>query len=476
MSERFTELGKTGLHESRGRIFQDFLRELRFIGTDKGGFGVYEEMRLNSPVITALLNAINQSVLSVDWMFTSEEGEDDPRLELLRDSEMNMTHTLKSHIEEALTMLPFGYSLFEIVYERVDSRILWGKIAFRGQDTIQEWKIDEHGGIQGVTQRTTNSFSTSGTPTVDIPIEKMVLYRVNVERNNPEGRSILRGARIPYYYATHLQEIEAIGIERDLTGLPMITPPENADMSSGSTDRSEAEQIVRRVRNDEQAGVVLPSGEWTFELLSSPGSKQIDTGAVISRHEKRILMSALAQFLVLGMDQIGALSLSEDQTDFFNMAVNTTADIIANTFTKHVVPKLMAFNGFNAEGLKVQNTIAGDTNALDWFTALEKAGDRITWTSEDEVVARDIQGLPEKSVEELEELREAEAERAAEMLQRIGGAQQNNNEEEDEFGATSHPTDKERDAQEAGWFSKLMGSFRKTRKRLKKESEEFFDN
>ena len=453
------EIGLTGLKEFHGRIFQDFMRELQFTGTDKGGYGVYEEMRLNSPVITALLNAITQAILSVDWMFASDDGEEDPRLDLLNDSENSMSHGLKHHFAEALTMLPFGYSLFEIVYQRVGGRVLWRKFAFRGQDTISQWDIDEHGGIDGVKQLTSKG------QTATIPIKKLLLYRVNVERNNPEGRSILRGARIPYYYATHLQEIEAIGIERDLTGLPVLIYPEGADTSSGSDDRAEAEQIVRRVRNDEQAGITLPQG-WEFRLEGSPGSKQIDVGGVISRYEKRILMSALAQFLVLGMDQIGALSLSEDQTDFFNMSVNATTDIISDTFTKHAIPRLMKMNGMDAEGLSLQHTPAGDINMTEWFDAMEAAGERITWTAEDEVVARSIAGLPEKTVEELKELMEAEEEKRMSMMEQLSQPGQ-----QDDMGATEFPTDGQRTHRERKWRKSLRDFFNGERRRLLKASK-----
>ena len=93
------EIGLTGLNEQSGIIQQDFLRQLRI--TSRGpGYKMYEEMRLNSPVVGGLLLAIEQSIRSVDWNFSSEDGPEDPRLDLLNRSLDNMRFSLNDHITE----------------------------------------------------------------------------------------------------------------------------------------------------------------------------------------------------------------------------------------------------------------------------------------------------------------------------------------------------------------------------------------
>ena len=279
------ELGTTGLEAWQGRIHQEFLTELR--GT--AGYKKYNEMRLNSAVIGALLLAIEQAIRGIGWNFTSEEGEEDERIELLNAARDNMSFSWNDHVIEALTMLPFGFSLFEIIYERgEDGRILWKKLAPRSQATVLNWLIEPDGGIQGFVQQSPPRY----TP-VTIPIEKLILYRTRVEMNNPEGRSILRTAYISYYFWKNLSEIEAIGLERYLAGLPVIKLPAGADpteSTSDNTDYGRAHKIVRNIRQDSQAGVVLPDG-WELELMASGGSPP-DTDTVINRYETRILMAA----------------------------------------------------------------------------------------------------------------------------------------------------------------------------------------
>jgi len=181
------EKGRTGLSEWSGQIQEDFLKELHGIK----GYKKYNEMRLNSPVIGGMLLAIEQAIRGVDWDVTSEV-EDDPRVELVNEALDNMSTGFADHITEALTMLPFGYSVFEIVYERVGANVLWRKFATRAQDTVYQWLFDKAGGLEGIVQ----VVQTRAFDPVTLPIEKLLVYRTRVEKGNPEGRSILRTAYI----------------------------------------------------------------------------------------------------------------------------------------------------------------------------------------------------------------------------------------------------------------------------------------
>jgi hypothetical protein len=412
----YQELGSTGLSQFSGQINEDFLREMR----GKEGYKRFQEMRKNSPIIKALLLANELSIRKISWEFASDDGEEDPRVELLNAARDNMSTSWNDFITEVLTMLPFGFSLFEVCYERKDSAVLWRKFAPRGQDTIYRWNFDDTGGLAGVTQQAAPTFRI-----VELPIEKLLLFRTRVERGNPEGESVLRGAWIPYYYAKHIQQVEAIGIERDLAGLPVINLPQGADTSETTTsDAGKAEQMVRNIRNDEQAGAVIPFG-WELSLLSTGGSRQFDTDKIVRRYESRMLMSALAQFIMLGQDGVGSLALSKDMSDFFTMAVNAVADIIAETFTKFAIPRLLMLNGYDAEGVCLEHTPAGDvdTNAIADF--LQKVGGYITWDANDELWLRQLIGLPERDVEELQATRDeadaAKAEASRAFADRVAG-------------------------------------------------------
>ena len=460
----YTEQGFTGLSEFSGIIQADFLREWR----GKEAYKRANEMRLNSPVVSAMLYSIEQSVRVCSWSFTSDNGQDDPRLEICQRSWREMKGGPNNHISEALTMLPFGFALFEQVYKRDGGLTLIDKLAVRGQDTVWRWLLSPNGDILGFEQVTESG------QRAPLMSDKLLHYRIRVERNNPEGRSILRTAWIPYYFQKHIQQIEAIGIERDLAGLPVIKLPPGADTNENSTssDASKAAKVVRNLRNDEQAGLVLPEG-WEFELASTGGSRAFDTDKVIRRYESRILMSALSQFLLLGQDGVGSLALSKDQTDLFVMSVNAVADVIAETFTAQVLPNLMRLNGYDATGLRLEHTPAGDVDVAAVSAFLQAVGDKVTWSAEDETWLRGIGGLPERAPEDIQAERDKAEERRAEMIKAISAKTERENQDQmsaDYFGATP-PDERKRRKAEKEYQDALERFLTSQKKRILKEAK-----
>jgi hypothetical protein len=57
-----------------------------------------------------------------------------------------------------------------------------------------------------------------------------MLFRTKSRKGSPEGKSILRNAYRSWYFKRRIQEIEGIGIERDLAGFPTLTAPEGMNI------------------------------------------------------------------------------------------------------------------------------------------------------------------------------------------------------------------------------------------------------
>lgn len=467
MANELEVKGTSGLSVWSGQIQEDFLREL----WGKAGYKRFNEMRLNAPVIGGMLLAIEQAIHAARWTVTGD-GDDDNRVQIVNDALDGMSVTWHDHISECLTMLPFGYSLFEIVWKYDASKALtWDKFAFRGQDTVYKWDLDDK------TNDLKGFWQAAGITSVYLPAAKLLHYTARKEKNNPEGRSILRASWTSYYYWKNISVLEGIGVERDLAGLPMIGLPEGAATDTASTsDASKAAKLVRNVRNDEQAGIVLPFG-WTFSLVSTGGSRQFDTSAIIQRYESRMLMSCLAQFLMLGQDKVGALSLSKDQTDFFNMACNSVADAIAETFTQQAIVPLLTMRGLDPDGVKMTHTPVGDIDLPGLADFLQKVGSMITWLPEDEAWLRGVGKLPTVDADRISEER-LEKQRQAVEIMRMRSRQQPDEQRSDDseegqddenrddmsaefYAANGAPDDKvERAAWEGRWKRLQRAFFR----------------
>ncbi len=409
----YNELGEMGLRRQAGHVYEDFIPKLKSLNTR---MRVYEEM-ITDPTIGAILFAIELHIRRTKFKTKTADKDDPEAVEManfLEDCINNMDHTWQDFLSEVLTMIPYGFSVHELVYKkRDDGRIVWKKLPIRAQNSITEWEFDENtGDIKAVVQRTWNQNKE-----VRIPKDKILLFRPSATRGNPEGRSALRTCYSSWYFKKKLEVTEAIGIERDLTGYPVIKPSMDTFGTSqlAKSMRKYAETMVTRIRKDEQMGSVLPPG-WELELIASPGRGQIDTGQVISRYDLRIAQSMLADIIMLGHGQTGSYALAETKHDLLMHALEAWLDTIMQIFNRHAIPKLMALNGWKDEE-KYPKLISEPVSKIDPLklanTLYRLVGvDLVKSGTELEEYLREFLGLPEVNWEEREEEERQEEEEA----------------------------------------------------------------
>lgn len=425
------EQGTTGLTVFSGQVQEEFLRELR----GREGAKRWDEMRKNSPIIGAMLYYHEMSVRKCSWNFTNRAAPkaSDERVDFLNYARQNMTQSWNDFISESLSCLAFGFSIFWTNYKRdKNNALVWDTFSPRAQNTVYQWLMN-YEGQQAYDPNKRNGeilgFIQQAPPTYKmytLLMERLIHFRTRVERNNPEGISLLRNAWVPYYYCKNLQSVEAIGYERDLNGMLVIHMPAGANMNEDdpNSDFSKASEVGRNVRNDEQGSLLEPEG-WEFKLLSAAGKGFADIGRTIERYESRMLMAMLSQFIMLGQNGVGSLALSKDTTSIATMIVDATADIIAETFTQQEIPRILRLNGYDPTDIVLEHSPAGDTDITAYADFLQKVQDRITWDASDELWLRQMAGMPEKTEQELEaamEEREAQKEAARQLfLQRTNG-------------------------------------------------------
>ncbi len=373
--DKFREYGKTGLFRfNTGWIYEEFLKELQ----GRKGVEVYKEMAENDDVIGAILFATEMLMRQSDWSI-QEAGttqQDLDAAEFVRTCMDDMEETWSDFISEVLSFLPYGWSYHEIVYKRRmgntrnpetrskydDGLIGWRKLPIRSQDTLWEWKYDERDNLIGLIQCAPPMYEQ-----VFIPLEKALHFKTKSRKGNPEGRSILRNSYRDWYFKRRIQEIEGIGIERDLAGLPVLEAPEGVDIWSDeySAELAKAESIVRSVRRDEREGIVLGNG-WKFTLTSTGGRRQFDTNQIIERYDTRMAMTVLADFVLLGHQNVGSFALSSDKTELFGVALGAFLDLICEVFNKQAIPRLIDINGEHFAGITDYPTlIHGDIETQD---------------------------------------------------------------------------------------------------------------
>ena len=421
-STDFMEIGSSGLVQYAGQVEEDFLRQLQ----GRRGSAIYREMAENHPVIGGILQSVDMLFRSVDWTVEPSDSDNQAAIdqaEFVSDCLNDMSVTWQDTVSNILSMLVYGFSYHEIVYKRRsgysndgtsskfnDGKIGWRKLPARAQDTVYRWKFDSTGGIEGAIQNN----PISGDGEVFIPIEKALLFRTTTRLNNPKGKSILRSAYTSWYYQKRITTIEAIGIERDLAGLPVAyVPPQLLSDNATSQETAaltEIKRIVRNIRRDEQEGLVFPLAydpetkqkAYDIQLLTSGGRRQFDTNAIINRYDQRIAMSVLADFILLGHEKIGTQSLSVSKIELFMDTIEAWLSSIGDVFNQFAIPRLMRLNGVSEELFPKLNWSAPrdpDLGMLgDYVSKLTATGAMMTDDNLSDYL-RDLAGLPAEESE-----------------------------------------------------------------------------
>lgn len=388
----FGTYGISGLtrYGTVSRVYEEFLRELQ----GPQGMKSYREMLDNDPIVGAIMFAAQHLCRKVSFKFKpandsnkAKEIADFMGSAIFDDMESNWPDTLS----EILTMLPFGWALMEfrlkrrlgmgdltlapvplaenrdasgvgtIVSDFAPSRFDDGLIGFRSwslrsQETLFMWEFDTDSNAVVMQQMAPPDYRIRR-----IPLTKSLLFRTQVSKNNPEGRSTLRNAWVSYYMKKNLQVFEGIGVERDLAGYPMIQI-EKPDAQKGLfvpdiwnpkdpamvALLASMQKIVRSVRRDEQEGIVMP---WwaTFSLVSTSSRRSFDTNAIIGRYDQRIAMSMMADFIMLGHEAVGSKALAATKISLFTSALSSFLDTGGAVVDRKAVPVLMKVNGFPME-------------------------------------------------------------------------------------------------------------------------------
>lgn len=451
----FSELGLSGLRRFSGRVDDEYDRVFKSLNKR---IQLYREMG-DDPIVAAVLQAIKMIIRRVSWYAEpgGESAADGEATEFVNTCMDDMSQSWSDTIDQALGCIQYGFYPAELVYKKRqgereeggskydDGRIGWRKWVFMAPESLapgNEWIFDDYGGVQGLTQQAPPLYRN-----VTLPIEKVILFRTTVEKGNPEGRALLRAMYIPWYYKKNLEEIEAISAERMGTGFPVIYLGSGTGRA-GTTgdDLDTAKNMVVNVRVDEQMGLVFPypklglgrEGEGVlFELISPPSRGAVDFDKTIIRHEQRMAMVGLAQFIHLGMNQVGARALGDTQTDFFTMAVAGWVTMFTDTIQRYAIDRLMRFNHF--PGLTANPVLKHEnveqTNILDVVEYVNKAvgAQVLTPTPQLEEYLLDLADLPKPdNLEELYQQKEqarAEARQAA-LAQAQAAKQQSEKPEE----------------------------------------------
>ena len=250
-----------------------------------------------------------------------------PAAKFLDEALADMRRPLGEVISEAvLAMITFGWSYQEEIYKLRqgvdgdqhsnydDGLLAVDRILALPANTLEGWEF-ENGLLTAMRQRT-------DTGIVEVPLDKST-HVTSEPGFNPEGRSLLRNAYSSWLKVNAIEEIQEVGIERDLAGYPVLravspNPAQPVPDYWNPTDpkaRATLETMIETVtslRRNTGEGAVLPE-TMELSLLSGGGSRQIDMGKVLDRYDYLIAGSWLLDALLLGRTGSGSFAMARSK-------------------------------------------------------------------------------------------------------------------------------------------------------------------
>lgn len=335
--------------------------------------------------VGAMLWCISAMVAQISWkhepQIDGKKSLADPTAMAMADFAdsllLDMDHSWGDHVDDALNMVWAGFSPIEMVTKQrsaPNSRFADGyygfkRLSLRDPITIWGWMYDEaHQNVLAARQMTYWGSAT-------IPMWKMLHYRTTMSPEKPMGKSLIRSAHRAWVLKNRIQDTEAIGIERELVGLPIVRVPQEDLDTANETEADNvtptkaamaarqkiqnAIQAATSMRFNKSGGLLLPSDtfsdetptdktpKYDFKIVTSGGTRTIDTRTVARDYDVAIARTVLMQFLHLGTRSSGSYGLSDDQSTMAVSSLTALAVKIAEEWNRKGLALIWSINAFD---------------------------------------------------------------------------------------------------------------------------------
>jgi hypothetical protein len=401
------EKGNSGTAISALVYQNEYLNEL--IGVE--AHTIYNRMRRSDTQVRKVLAAIVNPIKAATWSVpaVSDDQKDIEAAALMERiffTDLDYDHKLN----EILTFLAHGFSIFEVIHENKESSDFGqytglANLAFRNQTTITEWRVNAKSSkLEEVHQE------QSGDAEVDVWLKTDTLLMFFNEREGDDnGFSLLRPLYGPYKRKLLIETLKMIGIERSAIPTPKLQVPQN--IKPDDEEYKAAVQILSGFTSAENSFITYPEG-WELDLHQNSGFDPMKLEDSIKREDEKMAGAILATFLELGTGgNSGAYALGENLEGFFAQVIASFAKSVANTINTKLIPNLIRLNYGDTIEVMPKITFTGITDKvgkefMETVTGYTNAG-VVTVDEPLEDYVRRVHNLPKKAEGEAADNQEA---------------------------------------------------------------------
>lgn len=332
-----------------------------------------------------------------------------------------MTTSWAKIVRRSALYLFHGFSIQEwtAIKRDSDGAIGFKDIESRPQHTIERWDIDESGTLLGVGQ-----VSPQTSQELYIPRSRMIYLVDDALTDSPDGIGWFRHLAEPNHRLRGFLKLEAIGLQRDLSGVPIGRAPltkldEMVTAGQITEDQKAAalatiNKFLRAEIKMENTSILFDSQLW--ESMASDGPKVSSTpmwgvellngsttslpalANAIDRELHEMARIIGVENLLVGAQQTGSLALAADKTQTMFLGVNSALRDIGESFSRDTIDPLWTLNSFPPEmkpKLVPDKASFADVKAMvDVLEGLSRSGAVIMPDDPAINAIREAQGLP----------------------------------------------------------------------------------
>jgi hypothetical protein len=417
-----SEMGYTGLQLTSGRIYEDSRRELNF----PQSICTYDKMSQNITIASAM-NAIHTIASRAPFHVDSYDQTDTHRKRALFFEQcMNdMETTWYDFVREAMSMTKYGFSIHEKVFryrskdrgsKYNDMKVGIKKLPIRSQASVYKWPDLERSADGFVVQSVSHNDGTSTkSHYIDLPYSKLLHFRVDPYKGNPEGTSPLAACYQSWRMLVKLLDTELMAVGKNLNGIPHFSLPARY-MSDDASDAEKSvyeatKQIGSHINNGEQAFLVTPSDKddngnsyFDFEVVTSTSSNISSVSPIIQRYTNEILQCLFADVLQMGSVKGGNYNVVDSKATLLELVVEARLREFCDVINNNLIPELWRLNDW--DDTKTPKLTFGELSRPDlevWAKAMQQlsATNNIAKTPRNINYIAEMMNLPDRVSEDL---------------------------------------------------------------------------
>jgi len=381
-------------------------------------FHTYREMKLDGIVSGSMsfIKAILSKGNFVIPYHAKSSAREKKVIDALNVSLDNMEdYDKKRQVSNWLQMLDYGCSLNEVVCKRKDGIFVFDTITPIHLSSVNRFEM-KGGKLKSLKLDAPDNdgllVDVDNAPKT-LKGEKVLFFRLEPDSDFPLGKSLLYGAYTAWKTKKILQEYEAIGVAKNLSGvLDVKVPSEYINKYFEDATSNEAIFVNSLINQAEMlhagkgsyilsASDTNQNGKPLFDITTVGGgggnAQNYNVGQAIARYNQEIQLSLQTTVLSMGADGSGSLALSNDMVNLMALFVENIQKVISSEFKK-AIRIAFELNGLGSENIpelvwdKVQ-PLSWDDFTKGWQRLIQAGG--VTPTEDLEAFLRGVGEAPD---------------------------------------------------------------------------------